>query len=181
LLDIKQNFSSEIRMSDPLKKRLDKIASELYHRFTGTFLFEPEAPYGKDGKSIEKKRKAEQGKLEKEIEEINTKIEEIKNSKIFENAFEWRFEFPEVLNDEGDFVGFDVVIGNPPYVNFANLPETEREYYNKFELYKNKTDLYAFFVGLGAKIKNQQGFICLIIPHTWVSTTSFLTATKTTS
>jgi hypothetical protein len=83
-----------------------------------------------------------------------------------------------VLNDNGDFIGFDVIIGNPPYINFANLPETEREYYNKFELYKNKTDLYAFFVGLGAKIKNQQGFICLIIPHTWVSTTSFLPLRK---
>ncbi|MCW3109620.1 MAG: type restriction endonuclease [Segetibacter sp.] len=29
------------------------------------------------------------------------------------NAFEWRFEFPEVLDDEGDFAGFDMVIGNP--------------------------------------------------------------------
>ncbi len=129
ILEIKQNFSSEIRMSDPLKKRLDKIASELYHRFTGTFLFEPEAPYGKDGKSIEKKRKAEQGKLEKEIEEINTKIEEIKNSKIFENAFEWRFEFPEVLNDEGDFVGFDVVIGNPPYFSLSESKRTIRLFF----------------------------------------------------
>jgi len=116
--------------------------------------------------------------LTEETKKLEAEIEEIKSNKIFENAFEWRFEFPEVLNDDGDFVGFDVVIGNPPYINFANLPATEREYYNKFELYKNKTDLYAFFVGLGAKIKNHKGFICLIIPHTWVSTTSFLPLRK---
>ena len=34
---------------------------------------------------------------------------------IYSNTFEWRFEFPQVLNDDSDFVGFDVVIGNPPY------------------------------------------------------------------
>jgi methylase of polypeptide subunit release factors len=38
------------------------------------------------------------------------------NNKIYENAFEWRFEFPGVPNYDGDFVGFDVVIGNPPYI-----------------------------------------------------------------
>jgi adenine-specific DNA-methyltransferase len=43
--------------------------------------------------------------------------DEVLGNKIFENAFEWRFEFPEVLNEEGDFVGFDVVIGNPPYIS----------------------------------------------------------------
>ncbi|GAA8446968.1 hypothetical protein HpNP61_10970 [Helicobacter pylori] len=34
----------------------------------------------------------------------------------YHNAFEWRFEFPEVLDDEGDFLGFDCIIGNPPYI-----------------------------------------------------------------
>jgi hypothetical protein len=116
--------------------------------------------------------------LSAEVQKLETDIEEIKSNKIYENAFEWRFEFPEVLNDAGDFVGFDVVIGNPPYVNFANLPHFEREYYNKFKLYKNKTDLYAFFVGLGSQIKSKTGLICVIVPHTWVSTSSFLPLRK---
>ena len=55
-------------------------------------------------------------KLTAEIKKLEAELEEIKNNKIYENAFEWRFEFPEVLNDDGDFVGFDVVIGNPPYI-----------------------------------------------------------------
>ncbi|MBP6585745.1 MAG: Eco57I restriction-modification methylase domain-containing protein [Flavobacterium sp.] len=172
ILEIKQNFSSEIRMSDPLKKRLDKIASELYHRFTGTFLFEPEAPYGKDGKSIEKKRKAEQGKLEKEIEEINTKIEEIKNSKIFENAFEWRFEFPEVLNDEGDFVGFDVVIGNPPYG--ATLLENEKQWLlNKFSNQDYQLDTYLLFIEQVYGLMRDFGEFTFIIPNTWITNLKF--------
>ncbi|MBN2893649.1 MAG: Eco57I restriction-modification methylase domain-containing protein [Bacteroidales bacterium] len=169
--EIKTNFRSEISLNDPKVKRLRALNGELFTMTNQGQLFE-----------LSKKEKAEWNakvsKLTAETQKLESEIEEIKSNKIYENAFEWRFEFPEVLDDNGNFVGFDVVIGNPPYINFANLPETEREYYNKFELYKNKTDLYAFFVGLGAKIKNQKGFICLIIPHTWVSTTSFLPLRK---
>ncbi|MBS3999558.1 MAG: Eco57I restriction-modification methylase domain-containing protein [Desulfobulbaceae bacterium] len=171
IADIKSDFRSEISLNDPKVKKLRKISGDLYQMTNQGQLFE-----------MSKKEKADWNKkvqqLTEETKKLEAEIEEIKANKIFENAFEWRFEFPEVLNDDGDFVGFDCVIGNPPYINFANLPETEREYYNKFELYKNKTDLYAFFVGLGAKIKNDNGFICLIIPHTWVSTTSFLPLRK---
>ena len=54
ILTIKQDFTSEIRKNDPLKTRLDKLANELYNRFTGNFLFEPESSYGKkrDRKSV---------------------------------------------------------------------------------------------------------------------------------
>jgi adenine-specific DNA-methyltransferase len=164
--EIKTNFRSEISANDPKVKKLYKLNGELFQMTNQGQLFD-----------MSKKEKTEWNKkvskLTKESQKLETEIEEIKSNKIYENAFEWRFEFPEVLDDNGDYVGFDVVIGNPPYINFANLNETEREFYNKFELYKNKTDLYAFFVGLAGNIKNQNGFICLIIPHTWVSTTSF--------
>ncbi|MBT3209832.1 MAG: N-6 DNA methylase [Bacteroidetes bacterium] len=70
--------------------------------------------------------------------------------------------------------GFDVVIGNPPYVNFANLPKEEREFFKKTsKVCKNKTDLYAFFVEIATKILKQNGRFSFIFPHTWVSTTSF--------
>lgn len=171
IADIKSDFRSEISLNDPKVKKLNKLRGELFLLTNQQQLFD-----------MGKKEKADWNKkvttLTEETKKIETEITAIKANQIFENAFEWRFEFPEVLNEDGDFAGFDVVIGNPPYINFANLPEIEREYYNKFELYKNKTDLYAFFVGLGAKIKNDNGFICLIIPHTWVSTTSFLPLRK---
>ena len=70
--------------------------------------------------------------------------------------------------------GFDVVIGNPPYVNFANLPKEEREFFKKTSrVCKNKTDLYAFFVEKSTEILKQNGKFSFIFPHTWVSTTSF--------
>ncbi len=75
--------------------------------------------------------------------------------------------------------GFDVVIGNPPYVNFANLPEYLRNYFKKnSNVCKNKTDLYACFIEKSVDILKEKGMFSYIIPHTWVSTTSFLPLRK---
>jgi adenine-specific DNA-methyltransferase len=56
-------------------------------------------------------------------------IDDIKNNVIYKNAFEWRFEFPEVLNNKGEFGGFDLIIGNPPYG--VSLKDNLRESYSK--------------------------------------------------
>jgi adenine-specific DNA-methyltransferase len=162
ILEIKQNFTSEIRLNDPLKKRLDKLASELYHRFTGTFLFEPNEPYGKKEKELEKKRKFEQLKIEQEIAEINSRIEEIKANKIFENAFEWRFEFPEVLNDDGDFVGFDVVIGNPPYIRQEELGEFKNHLQTNYKVFTSGGDIFSYFYELSHSIMKDKGYFSFI-------------------
>jgi tRNA1(Val) A37 N6-methylase TrmN6 len=81
---------------------------------------------------MSKKEKADWNKkvsqLTEETKKLETEIEEIKANKIFENAFEWRFEFPEVLNDDGDFIGFDVMIGNPPYINKRKLKLNTRSF-----------------------------------------------------
>jgi tRNA1(Val) A37 N6-methylase TrmN6 len=166
ILSIKQSFTTEIRLNDPIKKRLDKVASELYHRFTGTFLFEPETPYGKTEKQLEKQRKTEREKLEKEIEQLNAKIEEIKNNKIYENAFEWRFEFPEVLDDKGNFVGFDVVIGNPPYGMIQNDVDYFLRVYKTFE---GRFDLFEAFIERALQIVKKNSSVKYILPNTMLS------------
>ncbi|MFA5566958.1 MAG: TaqI-like C-terminal specificity domain-containing protein, partial [Acidimicrobiia bacterium] len=85
-------------------------------------------------------------------------------NKIYENAFEWRFEFPEVLNDDGDFVGFDVVIGNPPWG--ANLTEQELKFIKSWnhDIVIRMVDTFMFFVNLSFLIKSKLGLICQIIP-----------------
>ena len=169
IISVKQNFSSEIRLNDPLKTKLQKLSSELYHRFTGTFLFEPETPYGKSEKELEKKRKAEKEKLEKEIDKIEKHFEEVKNNKIYENAFEWRFEFPEVLNDEGDFVGFDVVIGNPPYLRVRDEYEELRKYYmDNYKVSENQLDLYHLFIEKSFEISTNKSMHSMIVPNAFL-------------
>jgi len=164
--DIKNDFRTEINKNDPKVKRLKKLEGELFNLTNQTQMFERT-------KKEQEEWNKKVDKLTKDIEKLQNEIEEIQNNRIYDNAFEWRFEFPEVLDGEGNFVGFDVCIGNPPYVNFANLSESERNHYKKYKLYKNKTDLYAFFVGLASDIKQRKGLVCLIMPHTWVSTVSF--------
>jgi len=160
---IKNDFQIEIGRNDPKKKKLDKLLGELYHRFTGTFLFDPEADYGND--KLKEKAKKERQKLEDEIAQLNLEIEDIKTNKIYENSFEWRFEFPEVLNDEGDFVGFDVVIGNPPYgVNFNR--KSGQTFEANFITFNWRGESYILFIEQGLKLLKSNGNFGFIVPDT---------------
>jgi type II restriction/modification system DNA methylase subunit YeeA len=127
IADIKSDFRTEISLNDPKVKKLRKLQGELFQLTNQGQLFE-----------MSKKEKAEWNRkvkqLTEETKKLETEIEEIKSNKIFENAFEWRFEFPEVLNDDGDFVGFDVVIGNPPYIRQEEIKELKPHFKSKFKL-----------------------------------------------
>jgi hypothetical protein len=165
---IKSDFRTEIGRNDPMRKRLDKLASELYHRFTGNFLFEPEVPYGENQGDLDKKRAAEKDKIEKEIEKITAEMEAVKANRMYENAFEWRFEFPEVLNDEGDFVGFDVVMGNPPYIRQEELGDLKGYLQQHYQIFAGTADLYVYFVERGMQILREGGEFTYILPNKWM-------------
>lgn len=167
IADIKSDFRSEISLNDPKVKKLRKLSGDLYQMTNQGQLFE-----------MSKKENADWNKkvqqLTEETKKLETEIEEIKANKIFENAFEWRFEFPEVLNDDGDFVGFDVVIGNPPYVNAMELKKSLNE--NEFNFYKNSyytakgsVDLYIYFFELGYIILRDNSFLNYITPNRFLS------------
>ncbi|MFH1160493.1 MAG: TaqI-like C-terminal specificity domain-containing protein [bacterium] len=174
---IKNDFQVEMGQNDPKKKKLDKLLSELYHRFTGTFLFEPEAEYGNE--KFKEKAKKEQQKLEDEITKLNKEIDEVKTNRIFENAFEWRFEFPEVLNDEGDFIGFDVVIGNPPYQGIEDISWDYRRFYESLYLTAiGRFDLYSLFIEKAMQIKLTSGVFTFIVPGKFLNNKQFIKARK---
>ena len=159
---IKSDFRSEITKNDPKIKRKNAMAGELYNLTMQTGLFEESA-------TEKKKRQARIEKFEDELNKLETEIEEIKANKIFENAFEWRFEFPEVLNQEGDFVGFDVVIGNPPYISNWDLSESNRNLVifleKEYKPYLNgHWDLFGCFVVKGYNILKQHGMNSYILP-----------------
>lgn len=164
---IKGDFKSEVGSKDKLQ--LQKLEGQFYERFGATTLIDVEL-----SKTEQKKKAKEQKKLLEKIDKKKAEIEEIQHNKIYEQAFEWRFEFPEVLDEEGVYQGFDVVIGNPPYINFSYLNSDISSYLKKDKLYKNKTDLYAYFVKLSLRITNTSALNSMIIPHTWSTTTSFL-------
>lgn len=165
ILKIKQDFSSEIRFNDPLITKRDKLIHDIYNRFSGNFLFEPDIPFSKKEKDLELKGRKEKEKMESQVNSLTKKINDIKDSKIFQNSFEWRFEFPEVLNDDGDFVGFDVVIGNPPYIRQEEFSEIKTYLKSKYEVYHSIADLLTFFVELGFTLLNEKGTFQFIISN----------------
>ena len=145
---------------DPLseeKKKLRNMQKELDDLSTQINSFE-------DEKLEEKKEK-----LEKKIDILEKKInqQEKENELIYRDAFEWRFEFPEVLDEEGNFEGFDVVIGNPPYIGFQELHN--KEYYNpNYKVATGKYDIYVLFIELLTKISQGKSHNCLILPHKYL-------------
>jgi len=159
--DIKKDFRSEISKNDPKLKKLYKLSGELANLTTQTSLFDMSAKQKKDwSKKVEK--------LTKETKKLEIEIEEIKNNKIYENAFEWRFEFPEVLNDEGDFVGFDTVIGNPPYIRQEEIKEFKPHFQDRFKTFAGTADLFVYFVELGMNNLQKNGEFTFIIPNKWM-------------
>lgn len=93
------------------------------------------------------------------IKECYEALENLKNSK----AFEWRFEFPEVLDDEGNFLGFDCIIGNPPYIRQEQIkdikPLLEKQYQ---DFYNSTADIYTYFFALSYHLLKQKGFNAFI-------------------
>lgn len=167
--DIKNDFRSEISSNDPKVKRLQKVKGEILIMANQTKLFEQ----SKREKAAWNKKL---DKLTKESKKLETEIQEIKDNKIYENAFEWRFEFPEVLNDEGDYVGFDVVIGNPPYVfgGSEGITKPEKNFYkNTFESGSGKVNLFTLFIEQGFNILNKKSQFGFIIPNTFLRVTSY--------
>lgn len=113
-------------------------------------------------------------KLLEEIKKLESNIEAIEKGKIYENAFEWRFEFPEVLDKDGDFVGFDVVIGNPPYV-FAREHFTAQEksfFVSQYKLSAYQLNLYILFLERSNQILKKNGQFSFIVPNNWLTINS---------
>lgn len=89
-----------------------------------------------------------------------------------ELAFDWEKEFPEVFENGG----FDIVIGNPPYVGTKQIPVLDREYY--WEKYKeilfSEMDLYELFIYQSLnKLIKKNGYLGYITPDSYFTNTSF--------
>ena len=82
-----------------------------------------------------------------------------------EKAFDWQKEFPQVFENGG----FDVVIGNPPYVQLQSMGEMSDVYAKcGFETYNKSADLYCLFTEQGYKLLKPGGMQSFIMPNKWM-------------
>ncbi len=166
--NLKWTFRDTLTESKPKKAKLRKLAGELYNLEHQISLFE--------GSKAEKKaREKQRNKLNNEVDKLTVEIEELDIGKIYQKAFEWRFEFPEVLDNEGNFVGFDVIIGNPPYIFARNSNEkgftlSSKAYlYNNYELAEYQVNLYPLFIEKGCLLLKENGCFAYITPNNWLT------------
>lgn len=163
---IKSDFETEVAANDKRLLHLKKLNGDLFNLTQQTSLFDRT-----------KKEVAEWNKQVNEltgrIKKVETELEEIKNNKIYENAFEWRFEFPEVLNDEGEFVGFDAVIGNPPYGSLIQ-DDGKKYFIENFFCVQGPFEIYKFFIEKSVLLLADKGLLCFITPDTWTNLSYFI-------
>jgi len=179
--EIKIDLESEIAANDKRLLRLIKAKGDLTALTTQVSLFE--------------RTKPEQAVYDKEVKfltniitQLENELEEIRSNRIYENAFEWRFEFPDVLNDEGDFIGFDVVIGNPPYVftkeaSFSDLYKSAvSDFLNAndvntdskgLNIQTGKINLFGIFLIRSFEILKKDALLNFIIPNNILRATTY--------
>ncbi len=90
--------------------------------------------------------------------------------------FHWKLEFPEVWfktdlsagDPELENGGFDVVIGNPPYVRAEEIGDIKEKLSALYECYQGTADLYTYFIERGLKNLNKDGVFSYIVSNKWM-------------
>ncbi len=123
-------------------------------------------------KTTDIKKNAE---IKTQIENFKTTIENLQKIKTKPDAtlqyFDWKLDFPEVMNEQiTPNVGFDIVIGNPPYLNFKMYSSEDKQLYKKKypAIFDGKADIYYYFFICAAQLAKQNAFITLITSRYWL-------------
>ena len=134
-------------------KKWVKICSDILARDNS--LFPPEEAETKKLMDLRK----QEAKFRSSLDEVSTRHARL-------GAFEWRYEFPEVLDDNAKFQGFDCIIGNPPYG--VSIKDEYRKTVEKKYEHMPDYEIYYYFISLGHKLLKDSGYLAYIIPNTWL-------------
>ncbi|WP_243525704.1 Eco57I restriction-modification methylase domain-containing protein [Bacillus pseudomycoides] len=168
--EIKQGFISSILT--PESKRVIRLNSELA-KVGQTNLFA--------SKEDLKKQTKEFAEIEKKLKQAIKDLEDSRQNPLFRKGLEWRMEFPEVLDEEGNFIGFDVVIANPPYIYSSEgvFSDSEKRYFEKeYPLCKYQANTFGLFLELSFKIARKNGYVSMIIPNSFLTVKQYQTMRK---
>jgi adenine-specific DNA-methyltransferase len=161
----KENLKAEIR-----NLKIDVLISQLQldkRKYSGNT--------AKDGSlfGMSSKEKAADQERKQRLAGFDKTIRELQrlksNPELPLNFFDWKLDFPEVLNElMNPNKGFDIVIGNPPYG--ANIDKDAIIYQSKYNAVAKKyLDIYKCFFQKGFELLIHNGVVTLITPNTFVS------------
>lgn len=168
LNELKKNILYVIKNDDELYRKRNKAQAE-WNELTGSMYA--------DALDCEDDKK--NGKLQEKIAKLNKKIEryneQIKErEEMYKRAVEWRIAFPEVLDDNGRFVGFDCIVGNPPYISISKLKEVNKKALSKggYMSFDSNGDICMLFYEYGMELLKPQGLLMYITSNTWLRSDS---------
>lgn len=171
---IKSYLRKGLNENTPTYKNWLSVAKELFDLQGKSLLFgDAKDKRGKYAKKLEK--------LEKKEAKLRCLVNDMLDNKTFANAFEWRCEIPEVLDDKGAFQGFDVIIGNPPYISLEKLSKDVKAYAKMhrmdekqkkevpaYSTLEARGDIYSLFVERGLHLLKEGGLLSYILPNKWM-------------
>ncbi|MDM1503016.1 Eco57I restriction-modification methylase domain-containing protein [Myroides marinus] len=162
---IKSNFKSTLdsKSKEKVSKAIGEYENEK-QRLDNIELF---------GEKLKKAEKDNLKKLKVKADKLQQEKDEILNNIIYKDAFEWRFEFPEVLDSKGEYVGFDVIIGNPPYIRIQGIRSISTlladTYISKYKSATGSFDIYSLFAEIGIQLIKEKGIVNYIMPVKWTN------------
>ncbi|MBT3582633.1 N-6 DNA methylase [Candidatus Woesearchaeota archaeon] len=174
-IDIKAS-AEQITLDEALKKRIIKSKIKLkelqstQHNFINIQNKKLKEQYRKDIDKLEWEL-IEETLKEQGNENAMQKLEQFKkaNSKPF---FLWKLHFSEVF--QRDNPGFDVVIANPPYIDYRKIDSVTKSgliYFNAYK-YTKTGSIYVYFIEFGASILKKNGTLIYINPYQYLTADS---------
>jgi adenine-specific DNA-methyltransferase len=158
IAEIKENFMEVVDSNDESYQKIRELKK---------ILFNHENSLDKEWSHVEWSKK--RNEILADLTEQNNIYEEKKRT-IYSNAMEWRFEFPEVLGDDGRYIGFDAVVGNPPYIQLQTLHQKTMHLKKRFKTYAQTGDMYVLFYELAASLVKENGNQGFITGSAWLRT-----------
>jgi len=98
-------------------------------------------------------------------EKLQAEIDTLLDDLLDDDEFDFRLYFGEVWEAQG---GFDLVIGNPPYVRQESHTTLSKDEKKRFETYRGNADLYVYFVERGMQLLREEGLFCYIVSNKWM-------------
>ena len=161
---LKDQFRTDIQRHDPLLKRITRAREDLLR----AELDQKPDLFGK-ARLTEADGWARQTTARLNLDKLEAERQQREQGALFRDAFEWRFEFPEVLSADGSFRGFDAVLGNPPYIRQEELaPTTKAHLRQHYTTGTGTADLYVYFYELGLGLLAPGGELSFITNNKWL-------------
>lgn len=159
---IEEGFTKNIESGDPNQLELGRLADK-YLKLTGGLV-----QGGYKDEQAKAKAEAERTKLQDKMAKLQAAIAQEKAGLNHKLAFDWRYRFPQVLDaNTGDLRGFDVIIGNPPYIRQEAI-KAYKNHLRSFHAFDSTADLFVYFMELGHQLLAPGGHFCYIVANKWI-------------